>query len=143
MQDVSPDFMRELLEQLALLSTFLGGFSATFLATLLTINEKHKLVSWMIGLATIAACFFVIAVVSCIGSMVSLHPDMPQLAVNSGPTLILRLLAAVGFFLGMLVLISSIGLSGWLKGKKLGILTSCVAFLTIVILLWMTVGISD
>ena len=47
-------------EQLILLSAFLGGFSATFLAAILAFDPKKDIANWFVVLSAISACSFVI-----------------------------------------------------------------------------------
>ena len=115
-------------EQLILLSAFLGGFSATFLAAILGIAPSNKIANWMVFCSALAACCFII----CAGSSIALANAL-QLSTDLESLKFGRLTSSLSMALGMFSLISSIGLSGWLRNQKTGFATSSIAAVTTVI----------
>ncbi len=132
----------ETLRQLAFLGTVLAGFAVTFLVGLLNAPTNRRSVDYTAGAALVAAvCLIVCAVVSVTG--VFYIVDRP--ALRSATDLPLEVRAAImgavrwagmGFMLGMVALLASLGTSGWIRSRKLGILSSLLAAVTLLLLLY-------
>lgn len=127
---LKPEYILAVAEQLSFVSAFLGGISATILVTIVVFTSPNKSVSWIVSASALAACSLLIAVVASWRLTILLHPTMP-IAVDS--TLIRTLWNGmlIGYGLGFLSLLVSIGLSGWIRSRKSGLITSCIAFLAI------------
>jgi len=140
MTELSPAYLSALAVQLGSLSAFLGGFSATFLATLLTLRARNKIASMSIGFAVSAAVAFIVTVVASTALVAMLHPDAPQTVslVASGGA---RVLLTLGFTVGLYTLLVSLALSGWCRSKGTGLTTSIAAGLGIALVTWMVLGI--
>jgi len=110
-------------EQLILLSAFLGGFSATFLAAILVVDSSKRLINWIICFSAIAACSFIVAAIASVALLNGLQPDAPVYS-QQAPLSIVRVVSALALTLGLFSLLSSIGLSGWVRSKNVGIITS-------------------
>ncbi|MGI4735464.1 MAG: hypothetical protein ACRYG7_09815 [Janthinobacterium lividum] len=125
MQTLSPQYLAEIARQISSLSAFLGGFAVAFFGMLLSHNSPRRTTSWAIASAAVAAMAFIIAVVACTKLVVVLHPQAPtSIALNGGAA---RVLAVLGFVLGAYTLLLSIGLSGWLRSRRMGLVTSGMA----------------
>jgi hypothetical protein len=135
MQPLNAEFLGETGRQIAFISAFLGGFAATFLGILLQSPNSRRHVGWAAGAAAVASASFIVAVVS--GSLLALvvHPGAPPALAN--PTLLppLRILMAITFIVGIYSSLFSLGLSGWIRSRQLGIVTSVAAFVSAVIML--------
>jgi hypothetical protein len=135
MQPLNAEFLGETGRQIAFLSAFLGGFAATFLGILLQSPNSRRHVGWAAGAAAVASASFIVAVVS--GSLLGLvvHPGAPPALAN--PTLLppLRILIFITFIVGIYSSLLSLGLSGWIRSRQLGIVTSVAAFVSAVIML--------
>ncbi|MBN8551310.1 MAG: hypothetical protein J0L52_00265 [Caulobacterales bacterium] len=125
MELLSPAYMSTLAAQIGTMSAFLGGFSATFLGTLLALQAKGRLASWAIGCAATSSVAFIVAVVGSTGMMAGLHPDAPRevLPDLGGVQLAMGLAFAVGLY----SLLISLGLSGWSRSRAVGLTTSILA----------------
>lgn len=124
MQPLAPEYLAEIARQIGALSAFLGGFAAAFFATLLALGSPRRTASWAIASAAFAAVAFVVAVVASTKLVIVLHPLAPA---NAGPGGAARTLMALGFVLGTYALLLSIGLSGWLRSRRMGLVTSALA----------------
>ena len=124
MQPLAPEYLAELGRQIATLSAFLGGFAAAFYGTLLMADRSHRIAGWAAGSAAIAAAAFVVAVVAATMLVIALHPGAPRIGARGGQGGFERVVAAVTFFMGIYALLASLGLSGWLRSRRLGIATS-------------------
>src|ERR1043166_699910 len=134
MHPQNPEFLGEAGRQIAFLSAFLGGFAATFLGVLLQSPNSRRHVGWAAGAAAVASASFIVAVMS--GSLLGLvvHPGAPPPLAK--PTLLppLRILMVITFIVGIYSSLLSLGLSGWIRSRQLGIVTSVSAFVSAVIM---------
>lgn len=123
--------MEASIQQLALVSSVLGGFSFTFLSALLVFGTEKKIKFWLVlGFALASMCFLL----SAVGwSLLGLHK--PTEGMESHHQSLVKLL-----ILGLVTIIASLGLSGWLNGRKTGIATCAIS---IPALLYPVFGILD
>ena len=121
-------------EQLVLLSAFLGGFSATFLAAILALKSSERVTNWIVCLSAISACSFIVAAIISISIVNGLQPDsLEQYKIEEFQKD--RLASALALLIGIFSLLSSIGLSGWIRSKQVGLTTSAAAVVSIVLVL--------
>lgn len=126
MQSLSPTYVSALATQIAGLSAFLGGFAATFLATMLTLGHRGRLMTVVIGLAVTSAVAFVVSVVAATMLSAVYHPNAP-IALRAVSTVLPRTLMSVGFIGGTLALLASLGFSGWTRSRAVGWVTTTAA----------------
>lgn len=114
--------MEEGIKQLALVSSVLGGFSFTFLSAVLLYNTNKKIKFWLIiGFMMASMCFLL----SALGwSMMGLN-DLTESTRSHHQSLVKLLL------LGLISIILTIGLSGWLDSRKSGIVTLSISVLAL------------
>lgn len=138
MEQLSPVYIAALASQLAALSAFLGGFAATFLATLLTLGHQSRLMTVTIGLAVTSAVAFIVTVVAATMLIAIYHPAAPQfmtVLTTSQP----RTIMSLGFTVGSLALLASLGCSGWTRSRAIGWTTTIAAAVGAALILSMTV----
>lgn len=132
---MSNDNLLSLMENLILLSAFFGGFSATFLAAILAIDptSSKKIANWIIVASALAACCFVMCATSSIASVNGIKTAIAndQNAFNSITAV--RLTSVLSMLVGVFALLTSIGLSGWLRSKHVGIATSVIALFAMIV----------
>ncbi len=117
--------MEEGVQQLALTTSVLGGFSFTFLSAILTIKSTSKIKFWLIILLMVASMCFLL---SSLGwSMMDMGGDKSEL--NDYHQFLVKLL-----LFGLISLISSISISGWMNDKKTGIATGIIGIISIIVL---------
>jgi hypothetical protein len=129
MTDLPVEYFRILAEQLAFVSVFLGGISATILGTLIVVKNDRKVYKIMILGLSLAAFSFIVAVLGMNKVMMILAPDSPY---NNQSELLFypRLVGGLSFYIGIFSLILVISLSGWLKSKKMGVITSAIGIIS-------------
>ena len=124
------EFIGEIARQLASVSAFLGGFAATFLGILLQSASSRRHVGWAAGAAAVASASFMIAVIA--GTLVALvlAPAAPQ--GFAAPEFLpwARRVLTISFAVGIYANLLSLGLSGWVRSRSLGFVTSGAAFLS-------------
>ena len=126
--------MGEAFGQLAAVSAVLGGFAVTFMSVVLTLSDARRRVSGAVALATAAsACFFLTAL-----GWALLASTAAQVAGASGAerAAYARRLAeaqwvqrpvSLLFLVGVVLLLLTIGASGWLRSRRLGAFSASVA----------------
>jgi hypothetical protein len=140
MQPLAPEYLSEIGRQLATLSAFLGGFAAAFLGTLLALPSPRREVGWAAGAAALAAAAFTVAVVAATMLSVVLHPAAPRPASRAAEAGVARVIVGLAFFLGLYSLLVALGLSGWARSRRLGIVTGWIAGVAAVVATWALVS---
>lgn len=132
MIELPPEFLVEVARQIAFVGAFLGGFSATFLGLVLTQNRSDGIGSWLIAALTMASCSFVISVITMTFLSISQHPGVPvdvvMETINKH-----RTIGFLSFILGIYALLAGIGLSGFIKSKRFGLITAIIASIALLI----------
>jgi hypothetical protein len=120
--------MGEYYRQFAFVSSVLAGFAFTFYATLLTLARPCRAASWGAFLTVSASvCFLVVTLgTTFAAARVSRLPEGSAL-----PGLLAQQLVplSMSFILGILFLLASFGLGGWIRSQRLGAATTAVAVL--------------
>lgn len=137
-EHLSPAYMSSIAAQLASLSAFLGGFAATFLATLLTLGHQGRLMTVTIGFAVASAVSFVATVVAATTLTAIYHPQAPSSMARLGATLP-RAVMSLGFYVGLLSLLASLGCSGWTRSRSVGWITTVAALVGSALIVLVTV----
>lgn len=119
--------MEDSIKQLALVSSVLGGFSFTFLSAVLLFSTDKKVKFWLIiGFMIASMCFLL----SALGwSMIDLND--PTDSNQSHHQNLVKLL-----LLGLISIILSLGLSGWLSNKRTGMVTLAISLFALLFLLF-------
>jgi hypothetical protein len=137
MQELPPEYLAEIARQIAFVSAFLGGFAATFLGTLLFAPSERRIAAWAISSSAMSACAFIVTVLALSMLVVNLRPDAPAAVVaDAGQAVRARIVGFFSFMLGMYSLLASIGLSGWLRSRRLGWLTTMIALVAAILATW-------
>lgn len=116
------------------MSAILGGFAAGFLGILLQSSESRRHVTWAAGAAAVASASFIVAVISGTLLGLVLNPEAPHnFATPEFNPWALRV-QFVTFTIGIYANLLSLGLSGWIRSRSLGIVTSIAALLAALII---------
>ena len=137
MEPLSPVYLSALALQIGGMSAFLGGFAATFLGTLLAVRAKGRIATVAMTFAAVSAVALIVAVVGSTGVYSALHPEAPGGTAQVEHVLWIRVTMALSFLLGVLSLLTSLGLSGWLRSRATGLGTSIAAGIGVVLILAM------
>lgn len=137
MTELSEEYFRLLSQQLVFIGVFLGGISATILGTLIVADNDTKIFKAMIVAVSVAAVAFIVAVFGMNKVQLILAPDSPF--TNSPDVLYYpRLVGGLAFYLGIFALITAVGISGWLKSKKIGIITTALGVIAVFLIFTLT-----
>ncbi len=118
--------MIEFYRQFAFVSSVLAGFAFAFYGTLLLAPSPHRTASWAALLSVSASVSFLLATLATTFSAAAaanLKPgaSLPASITNQLPLISMLLLS------GVLLLLASFGLGGWVRSRKLGIATTTLA----------------
>lgn len=133
MDPARAEFLSEVGRQIASLSAFLGGFAATFLGILLQSANSRRQVGLAAGAAAVAAASFTIAVIAGTLVAVVLNPAAPPNVATPEFLPWARRVIFVTFAVGIYSNLLSLGLSGWIRSRALGIVTSIAALIAAII----------
>lgn len=127
MEPIPPEYLAYVAPKIAFVSAVVGGFAATFLAQLVTTTEGKRLAEWSTGSAAFSAVLFTVATISSTRIAMNTYLSAPADATAS--IAVELVMTFVGFVFGIYTLLLAIGLSGWIRSRRLGIVTSLVAIL--------------
>lgn len=120
--------MVELFRQLAFITAILGGFAITFLSVLLTASATHRMVDWIVGVTTAAAaCFVLSALGATFGAVIASYADPLPSDVEA-----LHEPLSLLFLGGTVLLFTVLGMSGWIRSRRLGMATTVIAALGLI-----------
>jgi len=131
MTEINPQYIVAVAEQLSFVSAFLGGISATILITIVVFTSDKRSVNWIVSSSALAACSLLVAVVASWRLIILLNPEIP-IQVNDGLIKTLWAGMLIGYGIGFLSLLASIGLSGWLRSRRDGIITTTIASIAVI-----------
>ncbi|MDJ0919159.1 MAG: hypothetical protein QNJ05_15480 [Woeseiaceae bacterium] len=129
-QELKASYVIAVAEQLSFVSAFLGGVSATILFSVIIFSSDKRVVAFVVATSTLSACSLLVAVVAGWRLIIGLHPDLPFTPDPQKINLLWNTLIA-SYGLGVNSLIVSIGLSGWIRSPRIGIVTSVIAAVSI------------
>ena len=140
MNEISPTYALDIAEQMSLVGVFLGAISVTILMSLVIFSSPGKLVNWIIGISAFASCCLLISVVASLRVIIAVHPEFPSPETTSPSEIsLLWKLMVAGYAIGVLNLIVSIGLSGWLRTRKTGMVTMTFSIAAILLFIYTSV----
>lgn len=113
------------IQQLALISSVLGGFSFTFIGALLGVKKGRKITYWLFLTLMIASVSFLI---SSLGWSL-IHFETELAGLQELHQFLVKCLVT-----GLIFIIVSLGLSGFMHGKATGITTSIISFMGLILL---------
>ena len=134
MIELDPAYQMALAEMMMGICSFMGGFSATIFVTLLTLAKPGLFARIAIGASAFAAVAFISCLTAAVSMTFALHPAAPS-TVRDAPLAGMQIMLAVSFILGIAAMLASIGVAGWIRSRALGIFTSVVAGLGLLIAL--------
>jgi hypothetical protein len=139
MNEVSAAYVASAATQLGSISAFLGGFAATFLAALLIVRHRSRAAGATIGLSATASVGFIVCVVGSTALSAGLHPDAPSGPGTRDYLGDVQVVMTLGFMLGVVALLSALGVSGWLRSRPMGGTTTLLSAAGLAAVLFLTV----
>ena len=127
-------YLNALASHLIYISAFLGGFAATLLGTLIISDKEGKLIKTLIISSALSAVSFIVAVMAMTSILLVTTKGYP-LEINPEDVVLKRAIGGLAMLLGLISLLVVISVSGWLKSKKLGFITSLVGIIGFVLII--------
>ena len=126
--ELEPGQLAEVYRAFSSICAVLGGFSIAFLVIMVTVAPDRKVASWATGFSIVAvACFLPATLNTFLASIpAATAPSAQDLGADvNGVTGMSALLLVIGVF----ALLASLGLTGWIRSKRVGILSTVAAIL--------------
>jgi len=137
---MTPEGLADLFRQLAFISALIGGFAFAFLGALLTLSSPRRIVGWAAGTALATAAGLIVCVVGwtlMAAQLVTTPPEAGSGAFRFPASLnTMHSRLSLLFIIGMLLFLASLGLSGWVRSRSLGIVSTVLAILAGVALMF-------
>jgi hypothetical protein len=135
--NLSTEVYAEICKQEAFISALVAGFSFAFLGALLVSSIKSRIIDWLISLSIISIAGLLVCALAWTltasrmafyngsnpGQVQQVYIDMHQK---------LSFIFILSFFLFLI----SLGLSGWVRSRKLGIISIIISLITIIIFIY-------
>ncbi len=128
--------------QLGSISAFFGGLAATLMALLVFTPHKSRLIEIAIGTAVTAAVCFIVSALAATILSVGLLPGAARDIANPSYIAGVVILMNLTFLLGIVSLLGGIALSGWLRGRTTGIVTTTAGALALIMVLWLSIRVT-
>lgn len=129
-----PELVAEIFRQLAFISALVGGFAFAFVGVLLVAPLQSRVVSWTAGISMAAVAGLVVcalgwslgASVVIVGASMDAGADKSALSASLN---IMHLRLSLAFVVSILLFFICLGLSGWIRSRTLGVVSTCIAVL--------------
>lgn len=128
------EYWNELGKQTLLITSLLSGFSITVVANLLVADKNDKLTNRILKSATLAAGCFLVSVFAMVNIVMTTTPGGYIKDVSLNDFQVARVVGMVTFIIGLFSLTTMIALSGWTKSKKVGLFTTIIGILTLLLI---------
>ena len=139
MTELTFEYYNKLADQIITISTLLGGFSIAVIANFLVLDTKTRLTNNIMKASTLAACLFLVTVFAMTKVLLMTTEGYPKKVLESD-LLLPRGIGVFAFYFGTISLIVMISMAGWTKSKKMGIFTTIIGIITLMLVLFMTVS---
>jgi Zn-dependent protease with chaperone function len=136
-----PGVYSELFRQTAFISALIAGFAFTFAGVLITNDSKRPIVGWTAAFSILASA---VLVVCALGWTLS-APRMAALASGPGassgiemPDMYKQIHRClwITFSAGFIFFLTSLGLSGWIRSRVLGAVSTIAAIMAGLLTIW-------
>jgi hypothetical protein len=136
--NLTPGSYAEICKQFAFISALIAGFSFAFISVLLTIDSKKRIIDWVIGFAIATIAGFLICAVTWTlsASRMAIYTDSH---ITELPLLFLKMHRVLSFIFmsSFFLFVVDLGLSGWIRSMKLGIVSGVIALISGGFFIWL------
>lgn len=133
-QELKASYVVAVAEQLSFVSAFLGGVSATILFSVIIFSSEKRSVAWVVSTSALASCGLLVSVIAGWRLTIGLHPDLPFTPDPDKINILWNSLIG-GYSIGVNSLLVCIGLSGWIRSRRTGLITATIASFAILFFL--------
>lgn len=134
--EVSFEYWNKLASQSVLISALLSGFSMTVLVSIILYPAKNRFATYTLIAATIATGSFLVAIFAFTDILMMTTVGYPLKIVHSDLNFP-RTVGALAWLLGIVSLCAFLSFLGWIKSKKLGMLTTTIGVVTFILIVLM------
>ncbi len=134
MIEMTSEYLNELANHLILISALLAGFSIAFIANLIVSKTNSRIANSLLIIATVAASCFLISVFG-LTKILQMTTEGYPYEIEQKDFNLPRKISGATFMIGIVALSTIIALSGWTKSKTIGIVTTIIGILTLIIVL--------
>ena len=139
--NLSPEIIAELFRQCAFISALIAGFSFAFLAVILTNKTTKQIDDWTAGFAIAATAGLIVCALGWtlsvprvleLSANISANTpvQLPESYFSIHRSLSITFIACFFFFL------TSLGLSGWIRSRRLGVVSSIITIIAAIYAAW-------
>ncbi|MCB0540361.1 MAG: hypothetical protein H6607_13310 [Flavobacteriales bacterium] len=121
-------------ERLTLVSALLGGFAFTFLGAILSKNDNKNLTSVMVAISALTATMFFLCTLGWAVFGSSSIEAINPFALRKHKYLFMI------FIIGLILFNILLAMSGWVRSKKVGIVTTIIGVFAFLSLLFLFMG---
>jgi hypothetical protein len=121
--------MAEYCRQFAFVSSVLAGFAFAFYGTLLAAAREHRAGAWASFFAVAASVAFLPATLGMTFNAVRAASQPTEFNVSTAAADPQIALLSMLFLFGVVFLLTSFGISGWMRSRGLGIATTSLSLL--------------
>lgn len=136
--NLTPESYAEICKQLAFISALLAGFSFAFIGVLLTHESDKRIINWVIGFSISAIAGFLVCALAWTlsASRMAIYGEM---SIRELPVMFINMhrILSVTFILCFFLFVITLGLSGWIRSRLLGIISSIIALFSAVFFIWL------
>ena len=133
---INADALAEVLRQLAFIAAVIGGFTFAYFGVLLSITPERKVADWAAGVAMASAVSLITStLLATTSTVVVIMRQATSFARLPRLVEALSIPAGFTFFGGLFLLFVSLGLCGFIRSRWLGITSSVLAGVGILVLI--------
>jgi hypothetical protein len=133
MLELQPEYLNKIANQLIVISSLLGGFSIAVLANLLVTKSEERIFHILLKITTIAAACFLITVFA-MTKIVMMTTEGYPLKFDLSELNFPKVVGFGSFMLGVISLSLIIAFSGWTKSKRIGVFTTIIGVITLLMI---------
>lgn len=128
----------EIFRQFSFVAAVLGGFAVTLVVGLLPAAPDRKVAAWAAGAALLAAALLIVCTTAAVTAVIFTvdRPALGSAGAVPKPLLVAFRWCGVSFTVGLLAFLAALGLTGWVRSRAMGIASSVVSALTILLVLY-------
>lgn len=138
MIELSLEYMNKLASQTQFISALLCGFSLTVLILLFEKKDSDKININIFRFSIISTGAFLVSIFAMTNILLMTTEGFP-LKVESSDLKFPRVLGVSSFFTGIISIAIIISLLGWTKSKKLGLFSTTIGILTLILIILMLI----
>ena len=134
--ELSFEYMNKFASQMQFISALLGGFSLTVLVLLFDKNESDKITVNIFRFSILATGAFLISIFAMTNIFMMTTEGFP-LEVQGKDLVFPNVIGSISFFIGIISISVIISLFGWTKSKALGLFSTAIGVITLVLIIMM------